>query len=81
MVTEERRYKAYTLNIAGFALMTPLGKVFLDYVGIFKEIGLGWFIFNFVFSVFFFLVGLTFVDRGRSILEERRRVTDTDGTS
>ena len=76
VITEEQKYKAYTLNFAGFAMMTPLGKVVLDYVSVFRELGLGWFIFNVLLSLFLFITGLTFVDHGRSILVGKRRYTN-----
>jgi|GEM_PF-1751382 len=74
MITEEQRYRAYTLSIAGFALMTPLGKVFLEYFYIFREYGPILFFINLVISALLFLAGLTFVDHGRSILSERRKI-------
>ena len=82
MITEERKYKAYTLNIAGFALMTPLGKVSLEYIHMFREFGPVWFIFNVLLSLFLFIAGLTFVDYGRNLLKEKRRYFDaTDRSS
>ena len=30
MTSEGEKYRAYTYNIAGFALLTPLGKLILD---------------------------------------------------
>ena len=81
VITEEQKYKAYTYNITGFALMSPLGKVFLNYISLFKEIGPEWFIFNFLLSLFLFFVGLTFVDHGRSILREKRRYFNADRSS
>ena len=81
VTTEEQRYKAYSFNIAGFAMMTPLGKIVLDYVPIFRELGLGWFVFNVFLSLFLFIAGLTFVEHGRTMLEERRRYIDANKSS
>ena len=81
VITEEQKYRAYTFNIAGFAMMTPLGKVVLDYVPIFRELGLGWFIFNVLLSLFLFIAGLTFIEHGRNMLEERRRYIDANKSS
>ena len=78
MTTDEQKYKAYTFNIAGFALMTPLGKVFLDYVSLFRELGLILFIINFIISLLLFIGGLTFVEHGRNILQERRKHPNAD---
>ena len=71
MITEEQRCRAYTINIAGFALMTPLGKIVLEYASLFKEMGLILFFLNVFISGILFIFGLTFVDHGRSILNER----------
>ena len=73
MITEEEKYKAYTFNFAGFALMTPAGKVVLDFSELFKTVGLSWVIFHGTVSILLFLLGLTFIKIGRSILHERRR--------
>ncbi len=71
MITEEQKYKAYTYNIAGFALMTPLGKIVIDYIEIFKEVGPIMFGINLFIAFLLFLAGLTFIDMGRSILDVR----------
>lgn len=76
MITEEQRYRAYTYNIAGFALMTPLGKVVMDYINIFKEIGLVMFVINLLIAFLLFLAGLTFIEIGRSILNIRGKKWD-----
>lgn len=75
MITEEQKYKAFTFNVAGFALMTPLGKIILDFSDLIKNYGLGWFFAHLVISALLFIWGLTWVERGRIILsikKERR---------
>ena len=72
VITEEQRYKAYTYNIAGFALMTPVGKIVLNYMEIFKETGPIMFIINSLVALFLFTLGLTFIEIGRSILYIKR---------
>ena len=71
MITEEQKYRAYTLNIAGFALMTPFGKIVLDFAELIKNVGPGWFLAHVVVSIFLFVWGLTWIERGYSILDEK----------
>ena len=73
MITEEQKYKAYTYNIAGFALMTPLGKIVLDYAALFKQMDLYVFVFNSFLALLLFCCGLTSIEVGRRILDTRRR--------
>lgn len=73
MLSEEERYRAYTFNFAGFALMTPFGRLVLENVKLFNDVGAGWFVFNCTISLFLFWAGLTFVEQGRRILNIRRK--------
>lgn len=68
VITEEQKYRAFTFNVAGFALMTPLGKVVLDFSDLIKNYGLDWFFAHIVISALLFLWGLTCIEKGRSIL-------------
>lgn len=68
MVKEEQRYRAYTLNVLGIGLTTPLGKVFFDFFKIVKDTGWGSVTFYFTVSIGLFIVGLTFIEMGRRIL-------------
>ena len=68
MVKEEQRYRAYTLNILGIGLTTPLGKVFFDLFKTVKDTGWGSAIFYFIVSIALFIAGLTFIEMGRRIL-------------
>jgi hypothetical protein len=65
---ENKKYRANTFNIAGFALMTPLGAIFIDFVRLCKDIGPVWFIIQFVISFGLFIAGLTCLEIGRNIM-------------
>ncbi len=70
MITEEQKYRAYTFNLAGFALMTPFGKLVLDVLSIYREFefnifSIGYIIFCFVLVI----VGLKSIAHGRDILD------------
>lgn len=65
---ENKKYRANTFSIAGFALMTPLGAIFIDFVRLIMDIGPIWFIVQVVISLGLFFVGLTFLEVGRNIM-------------
>ena len=44
MITEEDKYKAYTFNFAGFASMTPFGKLILENIKLLNDFSFTWFI-------------------------------------
>ena len=69
VIEEVDKYLAYTFNFAGFALMTPLGKVALEPVSTFNSLGLKGFICYFVFCVLLLLVGTLLILHGRDRLE------------
>ena len=72
MITEEDKYRAYTYNISAFAFMSPLGKMFLENVKLFHElgpIGLG---LSFLISLPLFIIGLTLLELGRRLLSRRK---------
>lgn len=73
MITEEQKYKAYILSIAGFALMTPFGKLWLDFYEIVRNIGIGGFVGYTLICGCLFLGGLILVEHGRSMLIEKRK--------
>ena len=73
MITEEQKYKAYVLSLAGFALMTPFGKLWIDFYEIIRNIGIGGFIIYTLICGCLFLAGLTFIEHGRSMLIEKRK--------
>ena len=65
---ENKKYRASTFNIAGFALMPPLGAIAIDFVRLCKDIGPVWFVIQVGFSLWLFFVGLTFLEAGRNIM-------------
>ena len=70
MINDEQLYRAYTFNVAGFALMTPFGKLILDALSIYKGFELT--IFSVSYIIFCFglvIVGLRSIAHGRDILD------------
>ena len=76
MITEEDKYRAYTFNFAGFAAMTPFGRIVIENVKLFNELGPLCFFINLVVSICLFVWGLTLVEQGRTILDKYRRFKD-----
>ena len=72
MITEEDKYRAYTYNIAAFACMAPLGKIFLENVKLFNELGPIGFIVDCLISLPLFILGLTLLEIGRRLLSRRK---------
>ena len=72
MVAEEQKYRAYTYNIAGFALLTPLGKLILDPVAtatILEKFGPLIFVGYVSLCIILAIGGCRAVDIGRDILD------------
>jgi hypothetical protein len=67
-----REYRARTYNFAGFALMAPLGHIFIDPVTLFKQMGLIGFVFYVIVCSILFFAGLCLIEIGRDILYSRR---------
>ena len=78
MITEEEKYRAYTFDLVGFAVLTPFGRLVLENVKLFHELGLVWFLINLFGSICLFIWGLTLVEQGRSILDKSRRLKKDD---
>ena len=76
MITEEDKYRAYTFNLVGFAVMTPFGRLVLENVKLFHELGILWFLINLFGSIGLFIWGLTLVEHGHTILDKYRRFKD-----
>ncbi|MBI3591316.1 MAG: hypothetical protein HY094_08085 [Candidatus Melainabacteria bacterium] len=76
MITEEDKYRAYTFNFIGFAVITPFGRIVLENVKSFHELGLVWFLINLFGSICLLIWGLTLVEQRRSILDKPRRFKD-----
>ncbi|MBI3589843.1 MAG: hypothetical protein HY094_00495 [Candidatus Melainabacteria bacterium] len=69
MILERQKYSAYTFNVAGFALMTPVGRLFLQPLEIFKEYGLIMFMSYGIICLGLFLCGVFFILKGFEILD------------
>ena len=72
MVAEEQKYRAYTYNIAGFALLTPLGKLILDPITttmILEKFGPLIFIGYVSLCILFAIAGFRAIAIGRDILD------------
>ena len=71
-IEKERDYRARTFNIAGFALMAPMGHVSIDPIILFNQFKLIGFIFYLSVCLLLFLAGFYLIDLGRDILLRRR---------
>lgn len=69
MVAENKKYTAYSYNIAGFALITPIGKIVLEPISTFNEFGLTPFIYYSVVCILLAIIGFCLVIHGRGILD------------
>ena len=72
MISEEDKYRAYTFNVAAFACMAPLGKMFLENVQLFYELGPINFALSCLISLPLFIFGLTLLELGRRLLCRRK---------
>ena len=69
MVAESKKYRAQFLQISGFCLMTPIGKLVLEFLD------LGWndltikFFFYLIVALVLTYFGIIFIIRGMEILE------------
>lgn len=68
MASDEQNYKARNFNIAGLAMMSPLGKFVLEPFEMFSRIGPIKSIFYIVICIILFIVGFILIDKGRDIL-------------
>ena len=69
MITEGKKYRAYTLNVSGFALMSPLGRIVLEPVSTFNEFGAFGLICYLLLALGLTYIGISVVVRGCDILE------------
>ena len=73
MVREQEKYVAYSFNIAGFALVSPLGKIILDALEIYEGFRLSWFFIGYiVFCTLLAIIGVWSIFYGRGILNLER---------
>lgn len=73
MIIEEEKYRAEVFKIVGIALLMPFGKVILNPITMFKEMGVISFTIYCVMSILSIIIGIIFVDKGRDILSHRFR--------
>ena len=72
MISESEKYRAYTYNIAGFALLTPLGKLILDPITtamILEKFGLLIFAGYVSLCILLAIIGCRAIAIGRDILD------------
>lgn len=69
MITEEQRYRAYTLNIFGFVLLTPAGKLFLEFREYLSNFGPVGFVIYLVICLGIAIVGFGLIELGRETLD------------
>ena len=61
MLPDEEKFRAETFRIAGFALLTPLGRLFLDPVGLFEIYGIVGLIFYLLMAIVVGFFGLVLI--------------------
>ena len=69
MIPELDKYKAGVLKVAGFALLTPIAKLLLDLIALFKRFDFVGFIIYFVICFGLGTLGIEFILRGHDILD------------
>jgi len=74
MISEEEKFKAQTFRIFGLALLTLLGRIFLDPLEFFLKYGLILSISYTTLALSFALLGFILIDKGRDIISEKRRI-------
>lgn len=72
MITKEEEYMARSYQIAGFALIAPLGRFFLDPFSMLNGTGSPMFNIFIIVSLALAFTGLVFIDKGRDILKLKR---------
>ena len=70
MIKEVDRYGAEIFKIAGFALMSPFGRIAIQPTVVFNELGMIGFIFYVLLSLFMFFAGLLLFLKGYDILDK-----------
>ena len=71
MISKSQEYKAEALRIAGFAMLSPFGRLFLQPVEIFRDYNLCLAICYIISTCAFGFLGLVFITRGYEIIEEK----------
>ena len=73
MINELNKYRVDIFKIAGFAVMVPFGRLFIEPTVIFNEVGLIGFPIYVMISFGLFMLGLMFICKGYDIIEEYDR--------
>lgn len=73
VIPKDEEYRSEIFKIAGFAMMAPIGKFFLEPWVIFKEINIIKFVIFLAVSSFLAYAGLIFIMKGYDILLANRR--------
>ena len=68
MISKQTQQKAEVLKIAGFALLTPLGRVFVEPAVVFNEFGFLGFIIYLIFAFSVGIFGISCILRSCDIL-------------
>lgn len=72
MISKETEQRSEVLKIAGFALLTPFGRIFMEPVAVFEEFGLIFFLAYLIISIIIGLLGICCIFRSCDILTIRR---------
>lgn len=72
MVSEEEKFRAETYRITGFALLTPVGRIFLDPLPFFREYGLAFSLGYLILAVVLGIIGFFLIEIARVILYIKR---------
>lgn len=71
MTNESTKYKAYTYNVGGFALMSPAGRLVLDAINVFQDFKPSAFIIAYlVLCLILMALGYLCIVIGHDILEK-----------
>ncbi len=68
MITKEHEYMAQALQVTGFALMTPFGKIILDPISTCNLFGETFFFYYLLASLVLMIMGFVSIQRGTAIL-------------
>lgn len=71
MLSKQTEQRAEILKIAGFALITPFGRIFIEPMIVIKEFNSPWIFAYVLFVIFIAIVGLEFIVRSCDILSTK----------
>ncbi len=73
VIKEVDKYGSEIFKIAGFAFMSPFGRIIVQPSIVFNELGFNGFIFYIIFSLFLFFIGIISLIKGYNILDKEWR--------